>query len=630
MEKIEKNNEKRRKESLYNDETNNIIKNGNNDIKKTAKRENNNEDVPSRKPKNKVEERDTTGDTKVFQVIRKEDIEREKRKQAIKQENIVNKQNISTKHIQKTNEIIKTTKTPDTNNKKIEQPKLNNYQQKNNNSNLNNYNKNNNNKNNSNRNKRSILIALLIIILIILAITIISTIFGLLNVNSNKIVKGVKVNGIEVSKLTKEEANQRLEEQLNNNEINVITIKYGDYIRNVKLEEIEGHFDVQNAVENAYNIGRESDIVQNNYNIIGTMITGNNINTSFTYNEELLENKINEISLELPGLALEASYIIEGDKLIIKNGTDGLQIQNHQFKENTINSFAGTEKTFEIPVEHAEKKEIDIEKIHNEIYKEPKDAYYTINPRQIYKEEYGLDFAISVEEAKQLISEDKPEYVIQLKNMEPKVKVSNLDKGAFPDKLSAFTTYYGTADTARNTNIALAAKSINSVVVMPGETFSYNDLIGECSTRTGYKQSTIYLNGELSTGIGGGICQVSTTLYNSVLRANLEIVERRNHSLGVTYVPAGHDAMVSIGSSDFKFKNNRDYPVKVVAYVGTGNVTCEIHGLKQATEYEVKLESKTTQKTDKKYKVETYKVLYLNGNVVSRTWLSTDTYKYHQ
>ena len=96
MEKIEKNNEKRRKESLYNDETNNIIKNGNNDIKKTAKRENNNEDVPSRKPKNKVEERDTTGDTKVFQVIRKEDIEREKRKQAIKQENIVNKQNIST------------------------------------------------------------------------------------------------------------------------------------------------------------------------------------------------------------------------------------------------------------------------------------------------------------------------------------------------------------------------------------------------------------------------------------------------------------------------------------------------------------------------------------------------------
>ena len=175
----------------------------------------------------------------------------------------------------------------------------------------------------------------------------------------------------------------------------------------------------------------------------------------------------------------------------------------------------------------------------------------------------------------------------------------------------------------------MAAKSINNVVVMPGETFSYNDLIGECSTKTGYKESTIYLNGELSTGIGGGICQVSTTLYNTVLRANLEIVERRNHSLGVTYVPAGHDAMVSIGTSDFKFKNNRDYPIKVSAYVSTGSVTCEIKGLKQANDYEVKLESKEIERNDTKYKVETYKVLYQNGKVVSRVWLSKDTYKVH-
>ena len=158
----------------------------------------------------------------------------------------------------------------------------------------------------------------------------------------------------------------------------------------------------------------------------------------------------------------------------------------------------------------------------------------------------------------------------------------------------------------------------------------YNTLIGDCSPQNGYKAATIYLNGELSTGIGGGICQVSTTLYNAVLRANLEIVQRRNHSMGVTYVPAGHDAMVSIGTSDFQFKNNRDYPIKVVAYTGTGSITCQIYGLKQETEYEVKLQSRTIEKNDQRYKVETYKVLYLNGQEVSRTWLSTDTYKYHQ
>ena len=84
------------------------------------------------------------------------------------------------------------------------------------------------------------------------------------------------------------------------------------------------------------------------------------------------------------------------------------------------------------------------------------------------------------------------------------------------------------------------------------------------------------------------------------------------------------------GAIDFKFKNNRDYPIKVVAYTGKGSVTCQIFGLKQPTEYEVKLQSRTIEKNEQKYKVETYKVLYLNGKEVSRTWLSTDTYKYHQ
>ena len=87
--------------------------------------------------------------------------------------------------------------------------------------------------------------------------------------------------------------------------------------------------------------------------------------------------------------------------------------------------------------------------------------------------------------------------------------------------------------------------------------------------------------------------------------------------------------MVSIGSSDFQFKNNRNYPIKVVAYIGTGSVTCQIYGLKQDVEYEVKLQSRTIEKNDQRYKVETYKVLFLDGKEVSRTWLSTDTYKYH-
>lgn len=526
------------------------------------------------------------------------------------------------------------------NNKKIEAikreniPQYNNYQEKNVKKDYNNYQEKNSKKNsekNSEKNKetRKVLITVLILVFLILFIVIFSTVFSLININSNKIIKGVFINTIEVSNLSKNEAIEKLENELNNNEKNYIIINYKQYKKKLSLQDINGKFDINESVNKAYNLGREKDIVQNNYKILGSIIFKSNIDINFTYDEELLEKVINEIGVEIPEIALDSTYLIQGNKLIIKNGKDGIQIKKDEFIKSVIKSFTENKKEFEIQTEHCKKKEIDIEKIHSEIYKKPKNAYYTTNPYRIYKEEIGLDFDMSIEQAKKLLLEDKDEYEIQLKTINPQIKLSDLDSGAYPDLLSTFTTKYGTSDANRNTNIALAAKSINSVVLMPGETFSYNDLIGECSTKTGYKAATIYLNGELSTGIGGGICQVSTTLYNAVIRANLEIVERRNHSLGVTYVPSGQDAMVSIGTQDFKFKNNRDYPIKVVAYVGTGSITCQVYGLKQDTEYEVKLYSRTVSKTDTKYKVETYKLLYLNGVEISRTWLSTDTYKIH-
>lgn len=543
-----------------------------------------------------------------------------KKIEVIKKENNIEENSSKNKIVEDKN------KENNTSNKTDKVPNYNNYQEKNKPQNYNNYQEKNMSSNNS---TKKVLTVLLLLILVILVVIIFSIIFSLMNANNKNIIQGVYINNIDVSNLSENEAMEILEQKLNDNKKNYIIVKYNNYTRNIKLQDINGKFNIEDAVNNACNIGKDKDIIQNNYKILSTMIFKNKIEANFTYDEELLQKMINEISLEIPGMAINSSYIIDGDNLIIKNGTEGLKIQESTFTKDLIKAFSSDTKEFEIKTEQCNRKEIDIEKIYKEVYKKPINAYYTTNPHEIHKEETGVDFAITLQEAKNILSENKEEYIIPLKKIQPQIKVSDLDADAFPDLLSTFTTKYGTGDVNRNINIALAAKSINSVVLMPGETFSYNDLIGECSTKTGYKAATIYMNGELSTGIGGGICQVSTTLYNTVLRANLEIVERRNHSLGVTYVPSGQDAMVSIGTQDFKFKNNREYPIKVVAYVGTGSVTCQIYGLKQDTEYEVKLYSRTISKTDKKYKVETYKILCLNGAEVSRTWLSTDTYKYH-
>lgn len=543
-----------------------------------------------------------------------------KKIEVIKKENNIEENSSKNKIVEDKN------KENNTSNKTDKVPNYNNYQEKNKPQNYNNYQEKNMSSNNS---TKKVLTVLLLLILVILVVIIFSIIFSLMNANNKNIIQGVYINNIDVSNLSENEAMEILEQKLNDNKKNYIIVKYNNYTRNIKLQDINGKFNIEDAVNNACNIGKDKDIIQNNYKILSTMIFKNKIEANFTYDEELLQKMINEISLEIPGMAINSSYIIDGDNLIIKNGTEGLKIQESTFTKDLIKAFSSDTKEFEIKTEQCNRKEIDIEKIYKEVYKKPINAYYTTNPHEIHKEETGVDFAITLQETKNILSENKEEYIIPLKKIQPQIKVSDLDADAFPDLLSTFTTKYGTGDVNRNINIALAAKSINSVVLMPGETFSYNDLIGECSTKTGYKAATIYMNGELSTGIGGGICQVSTTLYNTVLRANLEIVERRNHSLGVTYVPSGQDAMVSIGTQDFKFKNNREYPIKVVAYVGTGSVTCQIYGLKQDTEYEVKLYSRTISKTDKKYKVETYKILCLNGAEVSRTWLSTDTYKYH-
>ena len=473
------------------------------------------------------------------------------------------------------------------------------------------------------------LIFVLILIFIILAVVILSTIFSLINMNNTKIMNGVFVNGVDISNLSKQEAVELLNNKLNNNDENYITVYRNGVTDIVHLEEIGGEFNTEKAVNEAYRIGREGNIVQCNYDILLTSILKKKLKTTVEYDKEKLEKKIDETSLKIPDIALKASYAISDNNVVIKNSKAGYKIKADEFEKNMVEQFSSDTKKFEIPVEKVEKQEIDIQAIHDEIYKEPKDAYYTKNPYKVYKEETGLDFAISIEEAKKMLQEDKEEYTIPLKVLEPNVKVGNLDNGAFPDQLASFTTYYGTGDAGRSYNIYLASKSISETVVMPGETFSFNTLIGECSTRTGYRESTIYLNGELSRGIGGGICQVSTTLYNAVLRANLEIVQRRNHSLSVTYVPLGQDAMVSIGSSDFQFKNNRDYPVKVVASTGTGSITCQIYGLKNDTEYEVKLETKVISKTATNTKTQTYKILYINGREVSRTLISTDSYKNH-
>ncbi len=496
---------------------------------------------------------------------------------------------------------------------------------------------------------KKIVISVVIVALIAL---IFSTVFALTNINNEKIISGVTIEGIEVSGLTKEEASAKLEttyaEKLGNN----IMLQYGEFESELNPTLMEVNYNIEEAVNEAYSLGRNGNIFVNNYNILGTLVGKRDFDVNMTMNEEVTNQTINDIGANLPGILVESSYSIEDDKLIISRGKEGVIVNTEQLLskvKDMLNDIHETENVIEIPVETKTPQEIDIDKIHSEIYKEAKDAYYTKDPFTVYPEVEGIDF--DVEQAKALISaEVKDEYVIDLIITKPNVTVDQIGTEAFPDQLSTFTTRYDASDKDRSTNLRLACEKLNGTVIMPGGTFSYNETLGPRTYAAGYKNAKVYENGQVVDGIGGGICQISSTLYNAALMSDMEIVERRNHQFVTSYVGAGRDATVVYGSTDFRFKNTRTYPVRIVASAKNGVATVSIFGIKEADReytYSFKTETISTIPYTTKYVTDsslavgkevvkqkganglvtqTYMTKMLNGKVISTELLSKDTY----
>lgn len=450
--------------------------------------------------------------------------------------------------------------------------------------------------------------------------------------SSDKIITGIYIKGVEVAGLTKEQAIEKVTNEFNNVLPNNLTVVHGEYETQLNLEDLGANLNIEEAVNRAYNMGRDSNIFKNMGTIIKNLVSVNDLDLNVTVNTEQCTSILNDISTKLPDTVVQSSYYVEGNKLIITRGKSGNVVDvtpSIENIKNKIQDLTYASSKIELVTVAKDPDAIDIDKIHNEIYKEPVNAYYTTNPYVVYPHENGVDFNISVDEAKAMLNDVKDEYEIPLKYTAPSVTTNMIGTEAFPDLLAKFSTNYNARDTDRTTNLRLASEKINGTVLMPGETFSYNTVVGERTIAAGYKEAAMYQNGEVVDGLGGGICQISTTLYNAVLYSNLEIVERRNHQFVPSYAAAGRDATVVYGSIDFRFKNTRNYPVKILCTVSGGVAKCEIYGLKENPDYDVEITSRVTETTATSIKSETYKTVRQNGQVISSERINKDTYKRH-
>lgn len=504
--------------------------------------------------------------------------------------------------------------------------------------------------------KKFIIFFVIPLIVLIILLAILSTIFALINMNNTNIIDGVFIQGIDVSNLSVEDAKSKLSSIVNEYISKEITLKYGDFSKTLVPSQFNVNFDVDSAVQTAYSIGRSGNVFENNFAILNALLNSNNIGQNMEYDSELLDALLLELNNELPGRMENSGYYVDGTSLIIDSGKEGVNVDTEVLANRiakALNDINNQDIVIEIPVVNVAPSPIDLDAIYNEVHKDPVDAYYTTDPYVVHPSSTGLDFDISMDEAREMLKTYQEEYTIPLKVTYPSVSTNDIGSEAFPDLLSSFRTSFTSSNSNRSTNIRLCSEKINGTVLMPGETFSFNQVVGKRTPEAGFKPATAYSGGKVVQEYGGGICQVSSTLYNAVLYANLEITERTNHGYKPSYVDPGLDATVSWGGPDFKFTNNRDYPIRIVCDTSNKILNIYIYGLKRDTDYKVVLDaqyvstvyfktvyqknsslasgqSRVIQSGSNGCKTATYKYLYdANGTLVSSECISRDTYNPH-
>ena len=269
---------------------------------------------------------------------------------------------------------------------------------------------------------------------------------------------------------------------------------------------------------------------------------------------------------------------------------------------------------------------------------------------------YSIDIDKAASQVKEMLDSAQYQGVVTVDAQitEPKLTAEYIEAN-FGLRSSAYSTTSNV--TNRNKNIARACQKMNGTVVNPGEQFSYNGVVGQRTKANGFYEATVILGGQYEKGMGGGICQTSTMLYDAVLKGDLKVVERHTHAWPSSYVDTGLDATVDYGSLDFVFENNSGYPIVVIAYWDSSNSTChvELYGNKLPDGKKIKLASKITSKTEPSgteyvanndmpanstntvrsahtgYVAVTYQVWYdANGNEIERREITTSRYSAHK
>ena len=459
--------------------------------------------------------------------------------------------------------------------------------------------------------------------------------------------------GLDVSGLTREQLQSELETGL--------TALYEGQSLRFTVEGVDGTYeidgsvvspDVPAAADGAWTL-RQGGFLSGGWRLLRALALGNQVEVpvSFTSQGEAeVDALLSGLESELGGQVLETTWEVSGDALVFHMGEPGRAFDMAAVKADILDRFARQDfSDFQISPAITDPAPVDAQAIHTQLYALAQNATLDRETYEVVPSVTGIDFEPSAVQEALEGAQWGEELSVPITVTEPTVTTEALQESLFRDVLGEATTSVS-GSSNRKSNVKLSASVCNGIILLPGDVFSYNDTTGSRTADKGYLPAPSYVGGKSTDEIGGGICQTSSTIYYAALLSNLKIVERANHMYDTGYIPLGMDATVWYGSTDFRFENDTDYPIKLVTSYQNSRLTVQIYGTKVDDTY-VKMTNKVLSSTpwETEYKVdpslpagstkteqtpytgyvaEAYRNIYSgDGELISSTLESKNTYR---
>lgn len=468
--------------------------------------------------------------------------------------------------------------------------------------------------------------------LIVLAVIIAAGAVGMVLVaKKDAIFPNVSVCGTDVGGMTQIEAAEAIRAAgWDDTSAPVLTMTFpGDRSITVTATEIGFEATPEAAAEAAYAYGRSGNAFTNFFTWLRCALKGHDVATDNLAGADTdalrtrIEREAAEINVKLSGGSVEIDE--EHSTIRVVKGASMITLDPAAVAERMLSDIrSGKFGTSAYPVDMSGDDKMTLQELHDAICGDPVNAGYDPETQSATESKVGIEFDVAEAQPLWDAASTGDTVTIPATLTQPEMTQERLQKHLLADKLATKTTSLSGSSSNRITNVRLAAEKINGVILQPGQTFSYNDVLGQRTKANGFKEAGAYSGGQVVQEVGGGICQVSSTLYYCAMVSNLKINTRTCHYFPVAYIEPGMDATVSWGGPEFKFTNSREYPIEIKAYVEKNSITVEIWGTDVDGSY-VKMSY-----TANGLRATTYRTVYdKDGNEISRTVEANSTYHSH-